>query len=84
MPYGLLILPAARRQLRNLPRDIQSRLVPVALALADDPRPRCCEKLTGEEAYRVRVGEYRIVYGIDDTARMVAITRFAKRDEVYR
>ena len=84
MLYGLLILPAAHRQLRKLPRDIQSRLVPVALALANEPRPHGCEKLTGEEAYRVRMGDYRIVYGIDDGARTISITRFAKRDEVYR
>lgn len=84
MPYDLLILPAAWRELRKLPQDVQRRIVPVALALAMEPRPHGCEKLTGEEAYRVRAGDYRIVYGIDDAAHTVSITRFAKRDEAYR
>jgi mRNA interferase RelE/StbE len=82
--YELIIYPAARRELRKLPKSIQLRIVPVALALAEDPRPSGCEKLTGSDAWRVRVGEYRIVYGIDDNARIVSITRIAKRDEVYR
>lgn len=84
MPYDLLILPAANRELRKLPQDIQRRLVPVAMALANDPRPHGCEKLTDAGVYRVRVGDYRIVYGIDDSARTVSITRLAKRDEAYR
>ena len=55
-----------------------------ARALAETPRPRGCKKLQGgEKEYRIRVGDYRIVYMIDDRAKAVDITRIAHRREVY-
>ena len=54
------------------------------LALADDPRPAGCKKLKGyKDQWRVRVGNWRVVYIVDDTAKLVSITRIAHRCEVY-
>jgi mRNA interferase RelE/StbE len=53
-------------------------------ALADDPRPSGCAKLAGRDDYRIRVGDYRVVYAVDDDKRVVLIARIAHRREVYR
>ena len=53
-------------------------------SLADDPGPRGCQKLVGQEGYRVRVGIFRITYGIDDKAREVTIYRVLHRTNAYR
>jgi mRNA interferase RelE/StbE len=52
--------------------------------LASDPRPTGTAKLAGRDDYRIRVGDYRIVYAFDDDARLVLIARIAHRREVYR
>jgi mRNA interferase RelE/StbE len=52
--------------------------------LADDPRPHGCEKLSALERYRIRVGEYRIVYSIEDAALLVWVVRVGHRRDVYR
>jgi mRNA interferase RelE/StbE len=52
--------------------------------LADDPRPEGAVKLAGRNDFRIRVGDYRIVYAIDDDERLVIIARIAHRREVYR
>jgi mRNA interferase RelE/StbE len=53
-------------------------------ALAADPRPVGCVKLAGRDHYRIRVGDYRIVYAVDDDARLVIVARIARLREVYR
>jgi mRNA interferase RelE/StbE len=52
--------------------------------LGDDPRPRGVEKLAGRDTYRIRVGDYRVVFAVDDGARIVTVARIAHRREVYR
>jgi mRNA interferase RelE/StbE len=53
-------------------------------SLADDPRPRGVAKLAGRDDYRIRVGDYRIVYAVDDEERLIIVARIAHRREVYR
>ena len=53
-------------------------------ALADNPRPPGCEKLGGREGYRIRVGEWRTIYRVDDKQRRVDVVRVAHRRDVYR
>ena len=53
-------------------------------ALADEPRPHGSKKLSGKDEYRIRQGEYRVVYTIEDTAHTVTIVRVAHRSDVYR
>lgn len=69
----------------KLPRDIQHRLDPALLALADNPRPPGCKKLQGrEETYRIRVGDYRVIYRVEDDRLIVLVIEIGHRRDVYR
>jgi len=83
-PYRVEFAPSAVRQFRDLPREVQRRLSPRIDALALDPRPRGCVKLQGETRYRIRSGEYRVVYEVEDRVLRVLVVRVAHRREVYR
>ncbi len=85
MPYRILFKPAAQRQFRKLPRDIQRQLAPKIDALAEDPRPSGIKKLSGTESlYRLRSGNFRIVYEIQDDMLIVLIMKVGDRKSVYR
>ena len=85
MAYRVEVTPYALRQLSALPGDVQRRLRPRIEALADHPRPRGIEKLRGEaDIYRLRVGDYRVVYQLHDDRLLVLIIRIGHRREVYR
>ena len=83
--YALLIKRSAERDLRRLSSAVFERVNEKILALRDDPRPPGVRKLAGAlEGWRVRAGDYRILYQIDDEARTVLIVRVRHRREVYR
>lgn len=83
--YELLIKPSAAREIERIStKGERRRIVRRISALAEDPRPPGCEKLTGRKAYRVRQGPYRIVYAIDDDTRTVRIIKVGHRRDVYR
>lgn len=83
--YRVQILPAAARALAALPHEAQRRVDAKILSLADNPRPPGVEKLAGEEAlYRVRAGDYRVVYTIEDRVLLVLVVRIGHRGEMYR
>ena len=85
MAYAVVLKPAARRDLRKLPDDVRRRIASRIDALAGDPRPSGAEDLRGEpDLYRVRVGEYRILYQIESKALVVLVVRIGHRREVYR
>ena len=86
MPYRTEISPAAGRDLRRLPKPIRDRLEPFILALADEPRPHGVRKVRGTEAtYRIRAGDYRIAYDIDDRQQLVVVLHVGRRTETrYR
>lgn len=85
MAYQVLLRPAAGRDLARLPSDIRSRLTDVLFALENDPRPPGVTKLTGSaNLWRVRVGDYRILFEIDDSAQTVLVLRIAHRRDAYR
>ena len=84
MAYHVTFSPRARRELGNLPRAVQVRIKPRIDALADEPRPPGVKKLSGEsELYRIRVGDYRVLYAIEDeeleAARQEARTEATQR-----
>ena len=84
-PWHVDLAPAAERQLRKLPPDVTARLRGPILALARDPRPAGAIVLAGSPSWRLRVGDLRIVYAIDDAARTVVVLRVARRSEsTYR
>jgi len=80
----VLIRRSAEKEIARLPDAIRPRIVERILALADAPRPHGCQKLSGEEKYRIRQGDWRIVYEIDDDTVVVLIVRVAHRSDVYR
>lgn len=83
--YRIEFTPAADRDFRGLPQDIQRRLRPKIDALAKNPRPHGAETLAGEkDLHRIRVGDYRIVYQIRDDVLLVVLVRIRHRREVYR
>jgi mRNA interferase RelE/StbE len=82
--YTVEIKPSARKELEALPNQILARVIAKIEALADNPRPAGCKKLKGfKDQWRIRVGDWRFVYIINDTARLVSVTRIAHRREVY-
>jgi mRNA interferase RelE/StbE len=75
---------SAKKELRDLPPDVIWGLLPRIRELAVDPRPSGCKKLHGfKDKWRIRVGDYRVVYSIDDARRSVDIARMAHRKEAY-
>lgn len=84
MPYSLYVRGRADRELSRLPPDVQQRLDAAIDALADDPRPRGSKKLQGRRGRSVRVGDYRVLYEVDDEAQEITVTKVAHRREVYR
>lgn len=85
MAYTIDFRPAARRAFKNLPPQIQTRLQPAIDALATNPRPAGCKKLRGEEnLWRIRVGDYRIVFEIHDQIFVVLVFAISHRREAYR
>ena len=83
--YEVVLAQQAERDLRRLPAEIFHRIIPEIKALARVPRPRGCRKLTGSKRdYRIRVGDYRVIYEIDEKAKVVRVMRVRHRREVYR
>lgn len=82
--YSLLIKKSAERELRAIPKTDLRRVTERLRGLMQNPRPPGCEKLSGHDHYRIRRGDYRIVYAIDDAARVVTLVKVGHRREVYR
>ncbi|HLU82720.1 MAG TPA: type II toxin-antitoxin system RelE/ParE family toxin [Trueperaceae bacterium] len=82
--YRLEFRPAAIRALRQLDAVSASRVRGAIALLASEPRPPGSRKLSGRDAYRVRVGDYRIIYTIDDPKRIVVVVLIGHRKDVYR
>jgi mRNA interferase RelE/StbE len=82
--YSVEIKQSAQKELDALDRTLFTRLDRKILALSGNPRPAGCKKLKGyKDQWRVRVGDWRVVYIIDDTSKLVSVTRIAHRREVY-
>ena len=83
--YTIDIAPAAERALKKLSADIRKRIFKAFFKLEVEPRPSGVKKLSGEDDfYRIRVGDYRIVYQIRDNELVILVVRVAHRREVYR
>lgn len=84
MNYAVSLLRRAQRELARVPSGDYERVRDAIAALADDPRPPGCLQSTGREGWRMRVGNYRVIYEIDDTARVVTVLHVGNRRDVYR
>ncbi len=82
--YELKILGSAQRDLDRLHVKILSKIKDSIMCLANDPRPLDSVKLTNEEGYRTRMGDYRVLYRIDDKSKELFIYRVKHRREAYR
>ena len=82
--YSIEIVPKAEKEFSRLPEIIKSRVRSKILLLEDNPRPFGCKKLVGTDYYRIRIGDYRVVYSINDSSKIVKILSIAHRKEIYR
>ncbi len=83
--YTIDVRPRARRSLRQLDPSVRRAIAQVIDGLASDPRPAGCLPLTGQRPYlRVRSGDYRVIYAVDDSAHVVTIAAVGHRREIYR
>lgn len=82
--YAVDLKPSARKELDNLSDILIARLVPKIEGLAANPRPSGRRKLRGyKDFWRIRIGDYRVVYIIDDDRKTASVTRIAHRRDVY-
>ncbi len=82
--YSVELKPSARKELERLPVGVIGRVFPRLEGLGSEPRTSGCKKLKGgRDEWRIRVGEYRVVYTVDDAKRRVSVTRIRHRSEVY-
>jgi mRNA interferase RelE/StbE len=84
MPYTVLLKPSARKALLKLPRQLRTRVIAAAEALGDMPRSPGVVKMAGDEnLWRIRVGDYHIIYEIHDGRLVVLVVRVGHRRDVY-
>jgi len=85
LTYRILVEKRIEKEFRRVPVHDRQRIDRAILALASNPRPHGCKKLTDKDGYRVRIGEYRVLYTIDDESRTVVVYRIKIRSEkTYR
>jgi mRNA interferase RelE/StbE len=84
MSYSIFILRRAQGELRKLPGESYERVKEAIRKLSEEPRPGGCKKLAGRDGWRIRVGDYRVIYEIDDKARIITVLHVGHRRDVYR
>ena len=83
--YVVEVKPSARKELESLPDNVLARVIRRLESLSLNPKPTGYKKVKGyKDQWRIRVGDWRVLYMFDDTAKLVSITRIAHRREVYR
>lgn len=84
MTYDVEFTTAAARQIRKLPRPARDRILDAVASLVDEPRPHGSRELAGEEiAWRIRVGDYRVIYEVEDGTLAITVIRAAHRRQAY-
>lgn len=84
MNYAVEITSSAQRQFKKLPAAIQDQLIAKIFALEGNPRPSGVKKLQIFEYYRIRIGDYRVVYSINDRSHIIKILDLGHRKDIYR
>ena len=82
--YKIYFRKSAIKEIKKLPNPTLQKIIKRIEALAIDPRPAGCEKLTGQEFYRIRQGNYRIVYSIQDDELTVWVVKISHRKDIYK
>jgi mRNA interferase RelE/StbE len=82
--YRVELTPTAKKELDQLPKKTAQRILQAIRRLVDEPRPRGCKKLAGQNnAYRIRVGDYRVIYAVFDESITVFVVRIRHRKDAY-
>lgn len=84
MSYSLHILRRAQKELAQLPKQEYERIKKSVQKLSQDPGPEGCKKLTGREGWGIRVGDYRVIYEIDDLQQALTVLHIGHRRDVYK
>ena len=82
--YKITIKKSAAKELEDIPKKELRKIIKRIQSLAQNPRAQRSQKLSGKEQYRVRQGDYRIVYSIEDKDRTIGIVKIGHRREIYR
>ena len=84
MSYNVIIRTSAKKELKRLDNNMHERVVQRIVELKENPRPVGCEKLGGQDSYRIRIGDFRVVFTIDDKEKLVEIIKIGDRKEIYK
>jgi mRNA interferase RelE/StbE len=84
MTYSVFIRRSAQKSLAQIPPPFQDRIIAAVRSLAITPRPAGVKKLSGREAWRIRIADYRIIYEIEDARQTVLVVVIGHRSGVYR
>lgn len=84
MVYRVMITKVARKQIARLPKRTAARVLDAVAGLAHDPRPTGVEKLVGQDRYRIRIGDYRVLYLVTDAELVVTVVQAGHRRQIYR
>jgi mRNA interferase RelE/StbE len=85
VPYHIEISHRAAKQIRAIPRQVQERITSSLTTLEQNPRPPGCKQLAGDSGfYRIRVGDYRVIYSIEDDVLLVLVLKVGPRRDIYR
>ena len=84
MSYQVILPKSVQKELNRLPDDIAGRILDALSELKEQPRPPGCKKLRGESAWRIRIGDHRVIYEIHDKVLQIIIVTVGHRRDVYR
>lgn len=84
MAYTIYLKRSAEKELEELPEKVHEKIIKALLSLRDNPFPRNAKKLHGREGFRIRFGNYRVLYLVDDGEKKIEVVSVADRKEVYR
>lgn len=83
-PYEVIVSKSAQKELSKLPQQANDRIIPAILKLSEEPRPPGSKKLKGSaDSWRIRVGDYRVVYSVNDEILIVDVRRVGHRKDIY-
>ncbi len=82
--YSIEIKKSAAKEIEKLPKTMMLRVLKKIKGLSSEPRPVGCKKLSGDEKYRIRIGNYRILYSIEDEILVVYVVKVGHRREIYK
>lgn len=81
--YKIVFRKSVTKDLRHVPKKDVKKILQRIESLSDDPRPPACEKMSGQERYRIRQGTYRILYAIEDDKLIVTVVKIGHRKNIY-